>query len=180
MLTITVPGAELFNESTQEFTTTKDVALELEHSLVSLSKWESIVGKAFLGPEPKTNEEVILYIKCMTISTGIGSEVYSRLTSDNYEAVNEYINSKMTATWFYEDKNAPKSREVVTSELVYYWMFSLGIPIECESWHLNRLFTLIRVFSVKNSPGRKMSKKDLAAHRSALNEQRLKQLGTRG
>jgi len=179
VLTILVPGTELWDESSQEFKTTEDYSLELEHSLVSLSKWESIVEKPFLNNGEKTNEEILFYIKCMTISPGVPSDVYVRLTKDNYNDINNYLNAKMTATWFNDDKQQ-RNREVITTELIYYWMFSLQIPIECETWHINRLFTLIRVFSVKNTPGRKMSRKDLAAQRTALNEQRLKQLGTSG
>jgi len=180
VLTITVPGTELWDEEAQLFITTEDCSLELEHSLVSLSKWESIVEKPFLGSNEKTIEEVLLYVECMVISTGHDSGVFHRLTKENYEAVNNYINAKMTATWFSEDKNAPRNREIITSELIYYWMLSMSIPFECETWHLNRLFTLIRVCSVKNSPGKKMPRRDLAAQRSALNAQRLAQLGTSG
>jgi hypothetical protein len=180
VLTIIVPGTELWDEGSQQFINTEDFSLVLEHSLVSLSKWESIMEKPFLGPGEKTTEEVLLYIQCMEISTGTPADVYSRFSSENFQQVNEYINAKMTATWFADDKNGPRSREVITSELIYYWMFSAGIPIECEKWHLNRLLTLIRVFSAKSQPGKKMSRRDLAAQRTALNEQRLKQLGTRG
>jgi hypothetical protein len=180
VLTIVVPGVELFNERTREFETTNDVVLELEHSLVSLSKWESIYEKPFLGKGEKTNEEVLGYIKCMVITPEISSEVYSRLSNENVFAVNNHINAKMTATWFPEDNKPSTSREVITSELIYYWMVSLNIPMECENWHLNRLFTLIRVLSVKNSPGKKMSRRELAERNRMLNDQRRAQLGTRG
>jgi hypothetical protein len=181
VLSITVPGVELWDEESEQFIHTEDFSLELEHSLASLSKWESIVGKPFLGSEKKTTEEVLLYIQCMAISTGVPSEVYVRLSTDNYQEIDTYINAKMTATWFAEDPNTPKSKEIVTSELIYYWMFSAGIPIECERWHLNRLFTLIRVFSAKNAPSKKKTPlKDMAAQRAALNQQRQRQLGTRG
>lgn len=180
MLTITVPGTELWDEASQQFINTEEHSLSLEHSLVSLSKWESIMEKPFLGPNEKTTEEVLLYIQCMEISTGTPPEVYARFTAENFKQVNDYINAKMTATWFAEEKQQTRPREIITAELIYYWMFTAGIPIDCEKWHLNRLLTLIRIFSVKNQPGKKMSRRDLAAQRTALNEQRLKQLGTRG
>lgn len=180
MLTIIVPGVELFDESTQEFKTTEDYVLQLEHSLVSLSKWESIFEKPFLGSDAKTDAEVIGYIKCMTISTGVPSEVYSRLSVENLEQVNAYINAKMTATWFSEERRQPRSREVITSELIYYWIISLNIPLACETWHLNRLFTLIRVCSVKNGPQKKMSRQEIGARNRALNEQRRAKYNTRG
>lgn len=180
MLTIVVPGVELFDEATQEFKTSEDFVLDLEHSLASLSKWESIYEKPFLGKDEKTESEVIGYVKCMTISTGVPSDLYVRLTSENLDEINTYINAKMTATWFREEPNAPKSREIVTSELIYYWMTGLNIPFECENWHLNRLFTLIRVCSLKTNPGKKMSRNEIAARNHALNEQRRAQFNTRG
>lgn len=179
MLTIVVPGTELWDEASETFINSEDFSLDLEHSLVSLSKWESSLEKPFLGPGEKSTPELLEYIKCMTISPGVPPEVYSRLTSENFAAIDKYINAKMSATWFHEEK-ASRARETITAELIYYWMFSVGIPIECENWHLNRLFTLIRVFNVKNTPGKKLSRKDQAAQRTALNEQRMRQLGTRG
>ena len=179
MLTITVPGVELFDEVSKEFKTTTDFVLNIEHSLVSLSKWESKYEKPFLGREQKTNAEVIGYIQCMTLTPDVPSEVYRRLSSENLEAVNTYINAKMTATWFAEDKSKI-SREVITAEVIYYWIISANVPLECETWHLNRLFTLIRVISEKNAPKKKMSMNEIAARNHAINEQRRAQLGTRG
>jgi len=180
VLTIIVPGVELFDETKQEFVTSEETILDLEHSLVSLSKWESEFEKPFLGSEEKTNAEVIAYIRCMTISTGIPSDVYSRLTSDNFDEVNKYINSKMTATWFNENVHTPRNKEVITAELIYYWMVALNIPFECQYWHLNRLFTLIRVINLKNGPQKKMSPNEIAARNRALNEQRRARLKSRG
>ena len=179
MLTIIVPGAELFDETLQEFITTEDFTLHLEHSLVSMSKWEQTFEKPFLGKNPKSTAEVIGYIKCMTLSPDVPAEVYVRLSSENYEAVNSYINAKMTATWFSED-NRPPSREVITSELVYYWMIALQIPFECETWHLNRLFTLIKVTNMKQQTGKKMSQAQVLRQQAELNERRRAELGTHG
>lgn len=178
MLTITVPGVELFDESSNQFKTSQDAVLQLEHSLVSLSKWESIYEKPFLGKDPKSTEEVLGYIKCMTLNE-VPPDVYSRFTQDNINDVNNYINAKMTATWFAEKKQKP-SQEVITAEVIYYWMVSMNIPLEFQNWHLNRLFTLIQVISLKNEPGKKLSKAELAARNRALNEQRRQQFNTRG
>jgi len=179
MLTITVPGGELFNEATEEFSTVEETKLDLEHSLVSLSKWESIFEKPFLGPGEKSNEEILEYIRCMVITPDVPADLYFRLTNENLTAVNDYINAKMTATWFAEEK-ASASREIITAEIIYYWMLSHNIPLECEHWHLNRLFTLIKVFNQKNAPAKKMSRGEIAARNRKLNEERRARLNTRG
>jgi hypothetical protein len=180
MLTIRVSGVESFDEKSQEFTTQGGTILELEHSLVSLSKWESIFEKPFLGVEPKTPEEIISYVKCMTLTSNFPKEIFQQLSEENYKQIHEYIDAKMTATWFSESPGAPKSREVITSELIYYWMTVFSIPFECEHWHLNRLFTLIRICNVKAAKPKKMSRASAAARQRELNAQRKAQLGTRG
>lgn len=179
MLTIIVPGAEFYDETSKEFKTYENFVLKIEHSLVSLSKWESIYEKPFLGNDQKSNEEVLGYVKCMALNEDVPDDVFRRLSQENIEAVNQYINAKMTATWFAERKQKP-SGEVITAEVIYYWMVSMNIPLEFQNWHLNRLFTLIQVISLKNEPGKKLSRAELAARNRALNEQRRKQLGTRG
>ena len=180
MLTIIVPGVEMFDEQTQEFVTRNDVTLDLEHSLVSLSKWESKHEKPFLGQSEKTHEEIIDYIKLMTLTPNVPDEVFLKLSEKNIIAINNYIESKMTATWFSEAPGAPKSRDVITAELIYYWMITFQIPFECENWHLNRLFTLIRICNIKQAKPKKMSRSEIAARNRELNAQRRSQLGTKG
>lgn len=180
MLTITVPGVQMFDETSQEFLTEGDVTLDLEHSLVSLSKWESKYEKPFLGKTEKTNEEVLGYIKCMLLTENVPEDVFLRLSEDNINEINNYIDAKMSATWFNDPPGAPPSRDVITSELIYYWMVTFQIPFECEHWHLNRLFTLIRVCNIKQAKPKKMSRSELAARNRELNARRREQLGTRG
>jgi hypothetical protein len=180
MLMIVVPGIELFDDTNQEFTTQGDVVLELEHSLVSLSKWESIYEKPFLGEGEKTTEEVLGYVKAMTLTPKVPEEIFHKLSEENVTAINEYIDAKMTATWFNDAPGAPKSREVITSEVIYYWLIAFQIPFECERWHLNRLFTLIRVCNIKQAKPEKMSRAEIAARNRELNAQRRAQWGTQG
>jgi hypothetical protein len=180
MLTIVVPGVEMFDEQSQEFVTRDDVTLELEHSLVSLSKWEQLYEKPFLGKDEKSTEEVLGYVKCMTLTPDVPDEVYTKLSEENIDKINKYLDAKMSATWFNEAPGAPPSRDVITSELVYYWMITFQIPFECENWHLNRLFTLIRVCNVKQAKPKKMSRSEIAARNRELNAQRRAQLGTKG
>jgi hypothetical protein len=180
MLRITIPAVEHWDEVKQEFIQTKEQTLQLEHSLVSLSKWESKWNKPFLSKEVKTNEETLDYIKCMTISQNVDPNIYNCLTSEHIAQINKYIEAPMTATTFTEDKNGKRNREVITAELIYYWMIALTIPFECQKWHLNRLLTLIRVCNIKNAPPKKMGKKATASHYAQLNAARRQQMNTRG
>ena len=180
MLEITIPKGELWNESKQEFVQTKEQTLRLEHSLVSLSKWESKWKKAFLGKDEKTFEETIDYIKCMTVTQNVDPNVYMFLTNSNIKKINEYIDDPMTATTFSNNKQQGGNREILTSELIYYYMIALNIPFECQRWHLNRLITLIRVCSIKNQPSKKMSKGEIMKLNTSLNADRRKQLNTKG
>jgi len=180
MLQITIPAVELWDERKQEFITTKEQTLQLEHSLVSLSKWESKWCKPFLSKQEKTFEETLDYIKCMTITPNVDPEVYNYLTNENIEEINNYINAPMTATYFSDDKTVKPSREQITAELIYYWMIALNIPFECQNWHLNRLLTLIKVCNIKNQPPKKISKKEIMRRNAALNAARRKRLNTKG
>lgn len=180
MLRITIPAVEQWDEEKQEFISTKEHKLSLEHSLVSLSKWESKWCKAFLTKQEKTLEETLDYIKFMTLTQNVDPEVYKYLTNGNVEEVNRYIEAPMTATYFSEDENGRTSREPITAEIIYYWMISLNIPFECQKWHLNRLLTLIKVCNIKNTPPKKRSKREIMSRNAALNEARRKQLNTKG
>lgn len=178
MLPLIIPANELWDERRQEFVQIDSQVLELEHSLVSLSKWESKWNKAFLSKEPKTYEESIDYIRCMTLTQNVNPDTYLGLTNEQINEVNKYIEAPMTATTV--NKNGKRSREIVTSELIYYWMISLQIPFECQYWHLNRLMTLIQVCNVKNAPPKKMSKRSIMSRNAALNAARRKQLNSNG
>ncbi len=181
MLTIEVTANEYFNEATQEFITTEGFVIELEHSLVSLSKWESKWEKPFLVTEEKSTEETISYIEMMVLTPGFSVDKLTTLSNANLETINAYINAKQTATWFAKDQGRKTTGETLTAELLYYMMIALNIPFDpCERWHLNRLITLIRVCNEKNQPAKRMSKREAGNRQKALNAQRRAQLNTRG
>lgn len=179
MLYITVPEAEYFDDLKEEFIYVKETTLCLEHSLVSLAKWESKWNKPFLSNTNKTDEEIVDYIRCMTITQNVNPLVYLGLTRANYSQINEYIDAPMTATWFSKKQKQSRQREIITAEIIYYWMVSLNIPFECQKWHLNRLLTLVRVCNEKNNP-QKMSRKEQIAQQRELNAARKKQMNTKG
>ena len=180
MLQIAIPGTEMWDEEKQEFLYPDDTTLCLEHSLVSLSKWESKWCKSFISNKNITEEETMDYIRCMTLTQNVPKEVYDYMPDSTIEQITAYINAPMTATYFSKIDNRKSSREPVTSELIYYWMIALNIPFECQKWHLNRLLTLIRVCSIKNTPPKKISKRAVMSRNSALNAARRQQLGSRG
>ena len=180
MLKITIPDREFYDEEANQFFTVKGATLSLEHSLVSLSKWESKWRKPFITKEKKTVSETIDYIKCMTLTQNVNPNVYQLIGDDIIDQVNTYIDAPMTATTFSRKEKRSSSREQITSELIYYWMIALNIPFKCEKWHLNRLLTLIRVCEIKNEPPKKMSNKELLSRNAAINEARRKKWNTKG
>jgi hypothetical protein len=180
MLQITVPAVELYDEKNNRFVYLKERTLQLEHSLVSVSKWESKWCKPFISKTDKTDEEVNDYIKCMTITQNVDPDVYQRLSKENYDEIQKYISAPMTATTFKEGRGGRRSNEIVTAEIVYYWMVSHNIPLSCEKWHFNKLLTLIRVCNEKNAPSKKMSKSEIMKSNAALNAARRQQLNSKG
>lgn len=179
MLKVTIPSIELYDERINEFFTTKEQTIQIEHSLVSLSKWESKWCKPFLTKEEKTHEESIDYIRCMTITQNVDDNVYKLIGQGIIEEVSRYIEAPMTATVFNtENKNG--NREIITAEIIYYWMIALSIPFECQKWHLERLLALIKVCDIKNTPTKKMSKRDIMERNRSLNLARREALNTKG
>lgn len=184
MLTITIPAIEFWNEAKQEFMSSKAQTLTLEHSLVSVSKWESKWKKPFLVKNDKTKEEIVDYIKCMTLTQNVPESAYDNLTEKNIKEITEYIEDPMTATWFNEgpggSKKEGRSRKTITSEFIYYLMTAYNIPFECKKWHLNRLLVLIKICEEENAPKKKRSGRELLQNYSALNAERKKKLNTKG
>ena len=182
MLTLIVPiSPEGWDEAKQEFVEPKTQILQLEHSLISLSKWESKWHKPFYSNKNMTVEETLDYIKCMTLSKNVSPDLYDHITRENINDVMEYIGNPMTATTFAKESKMAGGREVITSELIYYWMIASNIPFDpCEKWHLNRLITLIRVCGVKNTPPKKRSKRDIMSRNAALNASRRRQMNSKG
>ena len=179
-LSITVPARSLFDSRTGEFIETKETVLHLEHSLISISKWESKWHKPYLSKENKTREEALDYIRCMTLNSGVDPNVYLGLTEDNVEKITAYMSDSMTATTIKKQNQRP-SNEIITSELVYYWMTELNIPFDpCQKWHFSRLLTLIEVCSIKKTPSKKMSKSDVMKQNRSLNAARRAAHHTRG
>lgn len=179
MLQITIPAMnDLWDERNQQFLSIKETTIQLEHSLLSISKWESKWNKSFINTKDKTEEELIDYIKCMTITKNVDPNIYVCLTAENIQEIVNYINAPMTATIIRD--TGKSNHEIVTSELIYYWMISLNIPVKFEKWHLNRLITLIRVCSIKNQPAKKMSRGEIMQRNAALNAARKKRWNTKG
>lgn len=180
MLRIIIEGQEVFNEQDNSFSSFDDVILDLEHSLLSLSKWESIYKKPFLSPEKKTPEEIFGYLKAMVITPEADLDVLYRCSQKDVDRIQEYIDSSESATTFGMMPERRGPGEVITAELIYYWMVAFQIPFECEHWHLNRLFSLIKICNLKNSKPKKMSRTEMAMRNRELNERRRRELNTKG
>lgn len=182
MLELTIGGQEFYDEDTETFVTEPATILKLEHSLLSVSKWESKWKKVFLDESKgkRSIEESVDYIRCMTINKCVPDDVYSRIRHIDMAKVDAYINDPMTATWFSKSRNGPSSHEKVTSEIIYYWMIINNIPFECEKWHLNRLMTLIQVCEIKQGKQKMMSQKDILAQNKAINAARRAKHHSRG
>lgn len=182
MLTIEIPiSPEGWDEAKQEFVESRTQTLQLEHSLISLSKWESKWHKPFLSTKEMTDEETLDYIKCMTLTKNVKPNVYNHITRENMNEVVNYIGDPMTATTFNKYNKGANNRETVTSELIYYWMIASNIPFDpCQKWHLNRLITLIRVCGIKNTPPKKRSRREIMSRNAALNASRRQQMNSKG
>lgn len=182
MLHITVPAHEYFNEETQEFFEEKEQTLIMEHSLISISKWEAKWKKPYFSKEKKTNEEMLDYLRCMTITPQkVDGKVYRSLTKENIDSIAQYIDDPMTATTITDSQPHSGRKQTITSELIYYWMIAQNIPTEYEKWHINRLLTLIRICAIKNDPNpKKMNRGAIAKQNRAINAARKAKYGTRG
>lgn len=180
MLKLIVIGSEYFDNDTQTFETVGTVELELEHSLLSLSKWESKHQKPFLSNSGRSTEEVLDYIEAMIMTPEYPQDIIGRLDQSNLDAINKYIESKESATTFGSMPERRGRGEVITAELIYYWMVAFNIPFECERWHLNRLFALIRICNIKNSKPTKISRHEMMARNRELNEKRKAEFNTKG
>lgn len=182
MLKIVVPAGEIYDPATNEFINTKEQILQLEHSLITLSKWEAKWHIHFINNKKITTEQMLDYIRCMTMTPNVDPNVYLVLTKENLNEISDYINNPMTATTVHNHKKpgAAPSREITTSEVLYYQMIQFGIPFECEKWHLNRLLMLIKVCAAYSSPDKKMSKSAIAKQYSQLNNARRAAMHTKG
>jgi hypothetical protein len=181
MFILSINPPEFYDEIKEEFIQPESCRLQLEHSLMSVSKWESIWKKAFLSKTDKTFEESVDYVRCMTLNEDVDYDIYKYLSYDDLRIISKYIEAPMTATIF--NRNNEKgtiNREVITSEIIYYWMITLNIPFECQTWHLNRLLTLINVINIKQNPPKKMGNKELMSRNAQLNAERKRQMNTTG
>jgi len=179
MLQITLPASRFFNEQTEEFVFYEPVTLKLEHSLISIQRWESKWHKSYLSSENLSAEEMIDYIRCMSLDPNLNPQVLSRLRQIDFERIKDYISDPMTATTFSQHDDPHQRKQIITAEIIYYWMVSFGIPFECAKWHLNQLMTLIKVCSIKNNP-KKANKNEAAKQRAALNKARRARMGSTG
>ncbi len=179
MIDIIIPETEYFDEERMQFVTYKEQKLTLEHSLIAVSKWEAKFEKPFLSSE-KSASEVIEYIRCMTLTQNVRPETYLHLSAKNLEDIQAYIEAPMTATTFKKIQKRGGKREIITAELIYYWMIAFNIPFECQKWHLNKLLTLVEVCARKNEPPKKMTRREISAQHKAINEANRKRFHTKG
>lgn len=181
MLTITIQGDELWDDEAEVFRYTEGTVLEFEHSLVSLSKWEAKFHKLFLTPDKKTDDEMTGYVEAMLVTPNVDISVFNRMTEEDIIRINDYINDPMTGTTI---SNMPEQKgrtsERISSELIYFWMSQYQIPVTCENWHLNRLFTLIKIHHAKSQKPKKMSKQKTIQTMAEMNAARKAKLGTSG
>lgn len=181
MIRISTQSGDVFDEKTQEFVHVEGGSVLLEHSLRSLAKWESRWKKPFLSKDQKTRAETIDYARCMSLTSGVNPKIFETLTDRDLAKINQYINDPMTATTFSNRGPAKRpGREIITAELIYYWMVALEIPFECQDWHLNRLLTLIRICEIKNQPKKKQNQREILSQNARLNAERRKRSGSKG
>lgn len=188
MLKVTLKGGELWDPVEELFYYPKKQEITIEHSLVSLSKWESKWKTYFVGNTDITVAQFVDYVRCMTITQNVDPELYKCLYNDpdTIKKIADYMADPMTATTINEAAlklsggNRLISSKRTTSELIYYWMTALNIPFECQKWHLNRLLTLIKVASIESQPPKKMGKADAMRQQSSINAMRKAQHHTRG
>lgn len=173
-------GEELFDEETQTFSRSEEAVIDLEHSLVSMSKWEAVYEKPFLADGEKTAEQIFDYLGFMIVTPNVGPDILRRCTNEDLQRIQAYIDSAQSATTFGEMPRRTGRAEVITSELIYYWLIAFQIPWECQYWHLNRLFSLIRICHVKNAKPEKMSRHEVAMRNREINARRRAELGTSG
>ena len=180
MLPLTIQGFDLFDEASNVFIPVKGQTNILEHSLVSISKWEMKYKKPFLSREPKTREETIDYVRFMTVTQNVNPLLYEHISDKQIEEINRYLDDPMTATTFNKEEGKGGSVRVITSEEIYYYMVSYRIPPEYQKWHFNRLMTLIRICDEMNKPKKKMRNGEIARSNRSLNKARRARSGSRG
>lgn len=180
MLEIHVPEREFYDERNEVFIKTRPVILQLEHSLMSVSRWESKWRKPFLTDEDKTRAETMDYIRCMTINRDVDPNVYAALTSDDIQKIMDYVGAELTATKVYRVKSTNAPKKTITSEVIYSWMVMYNVPFECQKWHISRLLKLLDVLEIANNPKNKMSKGETARSNAALNKARRAKLHSKG
>ena len=178
MLQLKLPKIRLFKEATEEYVYYEPLTVKLEHSLISIQRWESKWHKSFLSAESLTQEELFDYIRCMSLNPDIDPTFVSRLTPDDFNKIREYMNEPMTATVIHRSKPRGGRPPIITAELIYYWMTAYNIPFECSKWHIKQLLTLVEVCSVKSNPGGKT--RGTAAERAAMNKARRAKTGSKG